>query len=52
MSAQMPPCEQLKQADWVVDTSAGEDEALRQLEMIWSQLTGEEDANLGKPCNC
>ena len=38
MSAQMPPCEQARQADWVVDTTHGPAEAARQLEAVWQEL--------------
>lgn len=39
--AQMPTEEQRRRADWVVDTAAGREQALRQLESIWRELTCE-----------
>lgn len=39
--AQMPVEEQRRRADWVVDTAGGKDQALRQLESVWRELTGE-----------
>jgi dephospho-CoA kinase len=41
ISAQMPPAEARRRADWVVDTTAGREQALRQLERIWSELQAE-----------
>jgi len=38
MALQMPVEEQRRRADWVVDTTAGTEQALRQLEDIWSEL--------------
>jgi len=38
MAAQMPEAEREKRADWVVDTTAGEEQARAQLESIWSEL--------------
>jgi dephospho-CoA kinase len=38
MAAQMPVEEQRRLADWVVDTSAGREQALKELERIWSEL--------------
>lgn len=38
IAAQMPPEEQIKRADWVVDTTTGREAALRQLEHIWQQI--------------
>jgi len=42
MAAQMSPEEQARQADWVVDTTAGRAAAIRQLEMIWAEVRGRE----------
>lgn len=41
IGAQMPTEEQRRRADWVVDTAAGREQALRQLESIWRELTCE-----------
>jgi dephospho-CoA kinase len=41
IAAQMPVREQRRYADWVVDTTAGKQEALTQLERVWAELTGE-----------
>ncbi len=38
MAAQMPVEEQRRRADWVVDTTAGREQAEQQLERIWSEL--------------
>ncbi len=38
MAAQMPPAEQTREADWVVDTTRGQEDAWRQLEAIWAEL--------------
>jgi len=38
MAAQMPPAAQLREADWVVDTTRGIEAARRQLECIWAGL--------------
>lgn len=38
MAAQLSPGEQVKGADWVVDTTAGRAAALRELERIWLEL--------------
>lgn len=38
MRFQMPLEEQRRYADWVVDTTAGRKQALRELESIWSEL--------------
>jgi dephospho-CoA kinase len=38
MAAQMPEDEQRRLADWVVDTTAGKEQAEQQLERIWSEL--------------
>ena len=38
MAAQMPEEEQRRLADWVVDTTAGKEQAEQQLERIWSEL--------------
>jgi dephospho-CoA kinase len=38
LAAQMPAAEQRRQADWVVDTTGGREQALRELERIWSEL--------------
>ena len=38
MAAQMPPAEQTSEADWVVDTTRGQEDACRQLEGIWAEL--------------
>ena len=38
MAAQMPPAEQTPEADWVVDTTSGQEDACRQLEAIWAEL--------------
>jgi len=38
MAAQMPPAKQTREADWVVDTTAGREETHRQLEEVWRQL--------------
>jgi dephospho-CoA kinase len=38
--AQMPVEEQRRRADWVVDTGGGKEQALRQLESVWRELTG------------
>jgi len=38
MAVQMPPSEQIRQADWVLDTSYGPDAAAERLEMIWREL--------------
>lgn len=38
MAAQLSPGEQVKRADWVVDTTAGRAAALRELERIWLEL--------------
>lgn len=38
MAAQMPEEEQRRRADWVVDTTAGKEQAEQQLERIWSEL--------------
>jgi dephospho-CoA kinase len=40
MAAQMPPEEQRRQADWVVDTTGGKESAQAQLEAIWRQIAG------------
>lgn len=40
MAAQMPPEEQRRLADWVVDTTEGKESAWRQLEAIWKEITG------------
>jgi dephospho-CoA kinase len=40
MAAQLPPCEQTGEADWVVDTSRGRKDASRQLSAIWAELNG------------
>jgi len=40
MAVQMPTEEQRRQADWVVDTTPGREQAYRQLEAIWAELTG------------
>ncbi|MCJ7751211.1 MAG: dephospho-CoA kinase, partial [Armatimonadetes bacterium] len=37
--AQMPVAEQRRRADWVVDTAGGKEQALRQLESVWRELT-------------
>jgi dephospho-CoA kinase len=39
MSAQMPMDEQRRRGDWVVDTTAGKEQALRQLERVWEEIT-------------
>jgi len=39
MAAQMPPEEQRRAADWVVDTTSGRSAARRQLEAIWRELS-------------
>ena len=39
MAAQMTPQEQAREADWVVDTTAGREAANRKLEEIWGELT-------------
>jgi dephospho-CoA kinase len=41
MAAQMPAQEQAGQADWVVDTTAGREQALRQLERIWDRIAAQ-----------
>ena len=41
MTAQMAAEEQRRRADWVVDTTAGEKQALSQLERIWEELARE-----------
>ena len=38
MAAQMPPAEQTRGADWVVDTTRGEEDACGQLEAVWAEL--------------
>jgi dephospho-CoA kinase len=38
IAAQMPLAEARRLADWVVDTTAGREQALRQLELVWSEL--------------
>lgn len=38
MAAQMSPVEQARQADWVVDTTAGKEQARAQLERVWQEL--------------
>jgi dephospho-CoA kinase len=38
MSLQMPAEEQVKQADWVVDTTEGREAALRRLEEVWAEV--------------
>ena len=38
IAAQMPPAEQIERADWVVNTTAGREAALRQLEQVWEQI--------------
>lgn len=38
MAAQMPEAEQMKRADWVIDTTAGEEQARSQLDNIWLEL--------------
>jgi len=38
MSLQMPAEEQVRQADWVVDTTAGKEAALRRLEEVWGEV--------------
>ncbi len=38
IAAQMPAEEQRRLADWVVDTTAGREQAEQQLERIWSEL--------------
>jgi dephospho-CoA kinase len=40
MAAQMAPEEQRRHADWVVDTTPGEEAAREQLEAIWRELVG------------
>jgi dephospho-CoA kinase len=40
MAAQMPSEEQRRLADWVVDTTEGEETARRQLEAIWREVAG------------
>ena len=40
MAAQMPPEEQRRQADWVVDTTGGKESARAQLEAIWREIVG------------
>ncbi|HUU55567.1 MAG TPA: dephospho-CoA kinase [Armatimonadota bacterium] len=41
IAAQMPLQEQRRRADWVVDTAAGRQQALDQLESIWRELNRE-----------
>jgi dephospho-CoA kinase len=41
IAAQMPLAEARRRADWVVDTSAGREQALQQLERVWSELQAE-----------
>ncbi len=41
IAAQMPAEEQRRRADWVVDTTAGREQALEQLESIWAELNCE-----------
>jgi len=38
IAAQMLPAEQIERADWIVDTTAGREAALRQLEQVWEQI--------------
>ncbi len=38
IAVQMPAEEQRRQADWVLDTTGGRAEALKQLEGIWAEL--------------
>ncbi len=39
MAAQMPIDEQCRSGDWVVDTTAGKEQAWRQLERVWEEIT-------------
>ena len=41
MAAQMAPEEQAREADWVVDTTAGRAEAQRQLARVWREVRRE-----------
>jgi len=41
MAAQMPLSEARRSADWVVDTTAGREQAVKQLELVWSELQAE-----------
>lgn len=45
MAAQMPVEEQVRQADWVLDTTGGREQAIAQLERIWSEVTGRADGS-------
>jgi dephospho-CoA kinase len=40
MAAQLPPADQCREADWVVDTTPGREDARRQLDVIWGELIG------------
>jgi len=40
IAAQMPAGEQVGQAEWVVDTSGGREEAYQRLSTIWAELNG------------
>ncbi len=44
MAAQMPPEQQIAQADWVVDTTQGKEAALRRLEEVWEAVRAEAHA--------
>jgi dephospho-CoA kinase len=41
MAAQMPVEEQVRQADWVLDTTGSREQAIEQLERIWSEVAGQ-----------
>lgn len=40
IARQMAPAEAVRQADWVVDTTAGQEQAQRRLQAIWEELVG------------
>ncbi|UCC67230.1 MAG: dephospho-CoA kinase [Armatimonadota bacterium] len=40
VAAQMPPADQIHQADWVVDTSGEREEVYRRLNTVWAELNG------------
>ena len=45
MAAQMPVEEQARQADWVLDTTGGREQAIEQLERIWGEVIGWQEAS-------
>jgi len=49
MGAQMPVQEQTRQADWVVDTTGGREQAIQELERIWAEASAERARPRGRP---